>query len=295
VVVTKIVKVGMAGEALLQSITKYTNSQNAVREKDFTALGSDFKTWQRQMEDQHHVYLEVQRGGWDSRKAFQNQHPKMPQLHEYANAFDLIKVYGAGWLREAGTAFGRNAAFVPAGTIFRRIMSPEPNDTAFGLDDLYAAYQLQKAADEYKFGRRGPTSRRQTRFLFYMVVLDLLRGVLISANKPHQLKDLTNTLLTVFAPGNEAAATALLETAVKEVIDVYLNSGEEDSVFNEPAYVGRFNNDLNGFLKWDLLGKNEESTPHYSNLIAFTRRAMGRATAGQPSPRDIITKVLTSA
>lgn len=41
VVVTKIVKVGNEGEALLEAITRYTNSQNAIREKDF--FGADFR------------------------------------------------------------------------------------------------------------------------------------------------------------------------------------------------------------------------------------------------------------
>lgn len=70
-VVTKVIKVGSAGEDLLQAVTRYTNSQNAVREKDFVALTSDFRTWARQMADKYDVFLEVQRGGWDSQRATQ--------------------------------------------------------------------------------------------------------------------------------------------------------------------------------------------------------------------------------
>ncbi len=97
------------------------------------------------------------------------------------NAFDLLKVYGAGWLREAGTAFGRNSAFVPNGRVFKKIV--EQSDDPFGVDDLYAAYLLEKATDQYDFGRGSQKpSRRQTRFLFYTIVVDLLRDVMIRAN-----------------------------------------------------------------------------------------------------------------
>jgi len=106
-------------------LTRYTNSKNAVREKDFLALTSDFKTWARQMAERYGVYLEIQRGGWDSRRALQKQHPDLRQFSQMANAFDLLKVYGAGWLGEAGVAFGKNPPFLPNGAIglsIRRVL-----------------------------------------------------------------------------------------------------------------------------------------------------------------------------
>jgi hypothetical protein len=63
VVVIKIAKVGSTGEMLLQAITRFTNSQNAVREKDFLALTGDFRTWQAQLAHDHDLYFEIQRGG----------------------------------------------------------------------------------------------------------------------------------------------------------------------------------------------------------------------------------------
>ena len=66
VVVTKVVKVGVDGEYLLEQITRHTNTQNAIREKDFLALTTDFRNWAKAMENQYGVYLEIQRGGWGS-------------------------------------------------------------------------------------------------------------------------------------------------------------------------------------------------------------------------------------
>lgn len=292
VVVTKIVKVGTSGEALLQAITRYTNSQNAVREKDFLALTGDFRTWQRELANRYDLYLEIQRGGWDSQKALQNTNPRTKQFVSNANAADLIKVYGAGWLGEAGTAFGKNPPFLPDGSIFRRIVNGgEIDGGAFGVVDLHAAYLLQQATNAYGFGRGAEkSSRRQTRFLFYMVVLDLLKDILSRGSLPTDLRNVSRALSAVLR--NESAKAALLDQAV-EVVDSYFTQGADDSVFSEPAYVNSFNTDLNAFLKWEKLGKLDAETPRLRSALAINKSVMGRSTGGQLAPRQAILNVLT--
>jgi hypothetical protein len=289
VVVAKIVKVVTGSESLLQAITRYTNSQNAVSDKDFLTLESDFQRWARQMAERYQIFLEVQRGGWDSQRALQKQNPNLPQFKKAANAFDLLKVYGAGWLQEAGTAFGRNAAFVPGGSVFKRITVP--SDEPFGVDDLYAAYRLQDAADAYEFGRNSPKrSRRQTRYLYYLVVIDLLKEVLVRAGVEATPANYTRALLKLFAPGNEQAITTLLDTAA-EVIDSYLTEGTDDSIFLEPTY--RATNDLHSYLKGEQLGKTPEASPHLRSLIAGYRKAMSMG--GKASVREQISSVIQAA
>jgi hypothetical protein len=287
--VAKIVKVVAGSESLLQAITRYTNSQNAVSDKDFLTLESDFQRWARQMAERYQIFLEVQRGGWDSQRALQKQNPTLPQFKKSANAFDLLKVYGAGWLQEAGTAFGRNAAFVPGGNVFKRITAP--SDEPFGVDDLYAAYRLQEAAEGYEFGRNSPKrSRRQTRYLYYLVVIDLLKDVLVRAGVDATPAKYTHALLKLFAPGNEQAITTLLDTAA-EVIDAYLTEGTDDSVFLEPSY--RATNDLHSYLKGEQLGKTTESSPHLRSLIADYRKVMSMG--GMASVREQISAVIKAA
>jgi hypothetical protein len=291
VVVTKIVKVGNEGEKLLEAITRYTNTQNAIREKDFLALTSDFKTWARQMAEQHDVFMEIQRGGWDSRRALQKQKPDLHQFTKTANAFDLLKVYGAGWLGEAGVAFGKNPPFLPNGTIFKRIINEEGvvEGEPFGVEDLYAAYLLQIAADKYEFGRSAQQiSRRQTRFLYYMVALDLLREVLSRATMSTTHQSLSSSLVKLFRDGNEQARDALFDDAI-EVIDTYLTQGTDNSLFGEPAYKNTFNTDLNGYLKWEKLGKTEADSPRFRALLAVTKMFMGAKMGGQASRRELIT------
>ncbi len=154
-VVTKVANVGNDGETLLQAVTRYTNSQNAVRDKDFIALSGDFRSWHGQFADIYDVYLEIQRGGWDLQRALQRQRPTLRSFERHANATDLMKVYGAGWLGEAGTASGKNPPFLPNGSVFKRITAhdAEAGEPAFGAKDLYAAYLLQQAGQRMEFGR----------------------------------------------------------------------------------------------------------------------------------------------
>ena len=284
-VVTKIVKVGAAGDTLLQDITRYTNSQNAVREKDFLALTSDFKQIARQMAEQYGVFLETQRGGWDSQSAYQRQHPGTRQFTEHTNAFDLLKVYGAGWLGEPGTAYGRNAAFLPNGTVFKRIINTEDTLT---VDDFYAAFRVQKSADTYRFGRGAETARRQTRFLFYMILLDILKGIMSLANIPTMPKNTTTALLALYEAPSPDPILALTDTAI-EAVDEYMSSGSDESIFREPAFLNAFNNDLNGYLKWEKLGKDDSTSPMLKALLAICKQSMKR---GTPSPRDLILNVI---
>ena len=291
VVVAKIVKVGNSGEALLQAITRYTNSQNAVREKDFLALTIDFRDWQKELSDAYGIYLEIQRGGWDSQKALQNHNANTKTYIKHANAADLIKVYGAGWLREAGLAFGKNPPFLPDGSVFKRIVNGEADQKRpFGAVDLFAAYLLQQGANGYGFGRgTDKPSRRQSRFLFYLVTIDLLKDALSRGSYPTDLATLSDSLVIILQDDN--ARAALLEPSI-EVIDSYFTPGMEDTVFDEPAYANAFNTDLNAFLKWEKLGKAEDASPRLKSSLAITKKFMGSKVGGNPSQRSILISAL---
>lgn len=283
IVIIKIVKVGTGGDELLTETTRFTNSQNAVNDKDFLALESDFQKWSKSMASQYGVFLEIQRGGWDAQKAFQKQNPSTKQFSECGNAFDLLKVYGAGWLGEAGIAYGKNPPFAPGGSLFHKIV----NQDDFGLDDLYAAYQLHKAGARYKFGRSAEKSQRgQTRHLFYMMVIELLKDCFIAAGVPASNKNITKVLLQLFGSPDQSPVDALLDYAIS-ITDDYLTFGHEYCVFKEPTYTEK-NNDLNAFLKWDQVGKGNQSTPLLNNLLSQYKIAMKGGIGGQIKYRDMI-------
>jgi hypothetical protein len=264
VVVTKIVLVGAGGEDLLTETTRYTNSQNAVGEKDFIALEADFRTWAPAFNKEFGVFLEIQRGAWEARRAYQKQNPlAVPQYTQSANAFDLLKAYAAGWLVEPGIAFGKNPPFAPGGSLFNKIV----NETGFGIDSLFAAYQLQLLAGHYGFGR-GATkpSRGQTRYLFMMVVVGLVKDSLIQLGKNSERVDLVKAVRAL------ANANLLLHfgNAAVGVVDDYLVPGGEDTIYLEPEY--RKTNDLNAFLKSEKLGKTDDFSPNLRTQISLGKK-----------------------
>ena len=69
----------------------------------------------------------------DARKAYQKSHPNSRQFSRSANAFDLLKVYAAGWLREPGTANGARQD-IPSG--WRTFIRMTEGDESIGVDDL---------------------------------------------------------------------------------------------------------------------------------------------------------------
>ena len=290
IVVIKIVKVGIGGDELLTETTRFTNSQNAVSDKDFLALEGNFQKWSKGMASQYGVFLEIQRGGWDSQKAYQKQNPDSKQFFECGNAFDLLKIYGAAWLGEAGVAFGKNPPFAPGGSLFHKIVNQED----FGLDDLYAAFQLYKAGLRFKFGRSAEKQQRgQTRYLFYMLTVELLKDCFIAADRTATTKNITTAFMRLFKPENEAALNAILEYSIA-IADDYLTLGHEYCVFKEPKYLEK-GSDLNSFLKWDQLGRGNQSTPLLNNLLSQYKIAMKGGIGGQPKYRDMIRDIILAS
>ena len=260
-VVTKIVS---SDEAEIINITRFTNSQNSVREQDFIALQSGFQNWAAAMAaEEYGIFLEIQRGGIESRKSWEKQHPERQTYADYVNAFDLVKVYGAGWMGRPGLAFGKNAPFLPHGSVYERIVSRQDGETAFGAEDLYAAYKIKCAADNIGFGRNSThPSRRQSRFLFYYIVMRMLGNVALLTpqftNPPVSERDLTDAVLKLASPGAEDAFKVLCDAAIG-LLDQYLTLGSDNSAHNETSFRETHNGDLNGFLKAENLGRDAHS------------------------------------
>jgi hypothetical protein len=220
-------------------------------------------------------------------KAYQKQNPDTVQFTECINAFDLLKVYGAAWLGEAGISFGKNPPFAPGGSLFHKIVKQED----FGLDDLYAAFQLYKAGGRFKFGRGAEKQQRgQTRHLFYMLTVELLKDCFIAAGIPATNKNITKAFLKLCLPANEALLNTLLEYAI-QIADDYLTPDYEYSVFKEPKFSEK-GSDLNSFLKWEQLGKSNDATPLLNNSLAQYKIALKGGIGGQPKYRDMIKDII---
>ena len=272
-VVTKIVR---SDEAEITKITRFTNSQNSVREQDFIALHTGFQNWATGMASDYNIFLEIQRGGTEAHRAWEKQHPDAPKFDDYVNAFDLIKVYGAGWMGEPGRAFSKNAPFLPKGSVYERIVSRPEGSPPFGARDLYAAYRIKRVADSIGFGRNvSQPSRRQSRFLFYHVIMQMLGNVVLLTQELQQpgvsVNDLTEAVLRLSSEDTKEQFKLIADGAVA-LIDQYLVHGDENSAFSETSYMTIHNGNLNAFLKADNLGK-ENHSPKLRQSLAITNTA----------------------
>jgi len=285
IVIVKIVKVGSQNEVELTNITRFTNSQNSVSRQDFIALEGNFRTLASEMASTYQIYLEIHRGGWESQRMLQRHSLNEPQFTEHVNAFDMLKIYGAAWMAEPGIAFGKNPPFAPGGAIFKRIIDSQ----SFGIEEIYACYLLQKIANQIKFGRAADKpSRGQTRYLFYYVLTDLIKDILINNSKPHGLKELTEAVIKIFKVETETSNN-LINIALN-VIDNYLADGTQDSLFTEPEFIRT--KDLNNFLKWEKLGKGRDFTPKFEQLLFANKYLMGQSLSGQQSVRQQVSAIL---
>lgn len=297
-VVTKIVS---SDEAEILNITRYTNSQNSVREQDFLALNRGFQTMANDMAQEYNIFLEIQRGGIESRKAWEKQHPEANRFDAYVNAFDLIKVYGAGWLSVPGIAFGKNAPFLPKGSVYEQMVDRPDSEPAFGARDLYAAYKIKCAADSIGFGRQAKLlSRRQSRFLFYHIIMRTLHHVILLTpqfnNPPVTASVLTDAVLRLAKP-ESGEAFEMLQDAAIGLIDQYLTAGSEDpnSAHKEKSFLEIHNGDMNGFMKAEKLGTDSHS-PLLVQLIAQHNQGFSsirlKDREGRPTQREFVADAL---
>lgn len=264
VVVTKIVVVGDEGEGLLTETTRYTNSQNAVSEKDFISLEANFRNWASAFNTRYGVFLEIQRGAWDARRAWQKQNPlAQPQYESSAYAFDLLKIFVAGWLSEPGAALGSNAPFAPGGVWFKKVNDlPE-----FGIEAMYAAYLLQNLAEQYHFGRSAEKqSRALTRFLFYMISVDLLRNFLLMQDMDNSNSEISKAIIKL----SDSDLLEEIGTTAITLIDDYFRQGGDDCLFDEPGF--KKTQEIRPFLMSDKLAKDDLYSPGLKAQLNYARR-----------------------
>src|ERR1700749_3854807 len=236
------------------------------------------------MAKKYNVYLEIQRGGWESEKAKQKTtlHPK--SYDGWVNAFDLLKIFGAAWLYEPGLAYGKNPPFAPGGSIFKRITESD----YFGVQELYASYLLHKLTKELNFGRGTdfPT-RGQTRYLFSFVFMHLLKDVMVYAGMTTEANDLSRAVIKVLQDAQSEAAKNLYNSGL-QVVDGYMTTGMENSISTEPKYTG----DSNAFLKDVKLGKSDDFSPKLINLIALQKQVWLLPMGNMPAMSEAIVETI---
>ena len=174
----------------------------------------------------------------------------------------------------------------------RTDVSQQDVEIRSGARDLYAAYKIKCAADSIGFGRiaaRQRPSRGSSRFLFYYVVIEMLRDVI---RRTRQVADVPENLLTdavhkLTVPESEEAFGSLCDAAV-EAVDEYLKEGSENCAYDEPVFSGNLSN----FLKSEQLGRNDQFAPLMRSLSATHNTLFGRGARGSISPREQVAQVI---
>ncbi len=233
----KIVKTGQKQKGILSDITRYTNSQNAISVKDFTALDDNVQSWKGDFEKKYGIFLEIQRGAWEAQKTLVRTRTIQKKYDDYENVFDLIKVYAAGMLELPGLAYEKNDPFAPGGYVFEKITSALGNPVELITPDkLYAAHLLKTAANDVGFGRRSQQlSRKQSRFLFYYSVIGILKRTFKFINIKQDSDMITKVLINL--KQNFPDAFNELISRGTNLIDEYLTQPDttEDEYTDETA------------------------------------------------------------
>jgi hypothetical protein len=172
------------------------------------------------------------------------------------------------------------------------MMARGEGEPAFGGQDLYAAFLLRESGKSRGFGRGGAVARKQTKFLYYFIFINLLRDALEKEGRSAKPANLSEAVISLLEPMTDAGAT--LEELAAGVVDGYFAESDENSVHKEPEYIGRLNSDLNAFLKWSKFGRALDETPRLQIKLNFQKQFMGMTGPGGTTARKLIVAATSS-
>ena len=120
------------------------------------------------------------------------------------------------------------------------------------------------------------------------MLINLLRDVLQKEQLPSGLADITEAVIHLLKNQNDAGT--LLEEMAAALIDNYLTESDENSVFHEVKFrdPNGLNFDLNGFLKWEQLGRSLEQTACLQAQLFFQKQFMGMGQSGGRTARKTL-------
>ncbi|MEN9612625.1 MAG: hypothetical protein RLZZ628_3439 [Bacteroidota bacterium] len=290
IAMVKIVKT--TDEKLVENITRYTNKQNAISDSDFLSLESYFVQLKAEMAEKYQLFLEIQRGSWEVQLTRQKNNPTLKPFFArdaHAYAFELIKVYGAAWCGKVAEANVGYHSFNPGEPIYRDIVHSEEH--SFGVDDLFVCFHLLKQIDrdEYaQFFKDYKRRKTETKFIFYRVVIELLRPLLQDLKLDVERREvITQSLKRLII---DSTTFKLLIDNAFSVMNEYLNPNEPDSYIHEVDMAKL--NDFSKYIRDTRLLKDRDYSKNIFSCISSQRKAMSRARAGEISDTTKIKNVL---
>ena len=158
------------------NITKYRNSQNAVRGKDLVSLMDFHKSIKSQMENLHYFY-EIQAGSFDSKTKSQQSefvgdrlyNRYLPDNHKKVIvAKDAIQAFVAGIEQRPTEAYSSPAQFLPRGSKYDEVFNEKLKDDYRLLLCPYLVKEYAKKVLSY--GKKGGHKTKRYATLFFVGV-----------------------------------------------------------------------------------------------------------------------------
>jgi len=165
-----------ADELDQNNITKYRNSQNAVRGKDLVSLMDFHKSIKSQMENLRYFY-EIQAGSFDTRTKSQQSefvgdliyNKYLPENHKKVIvAKDAIQVLVAGIEQRPTEAYSSPAQFLPRGSKYDEVFNEKLKDDYRLL--LYPYLVKEHAKKVLSYGKKGGHKTKRYATLFFVAV-----------------------------------------------------------------------------------------------------------------------------
>lgn len=165
-----------ADELDQNNITKYRNSQNAVRGKDLVSLMDFHKSIKSQMENFGYFY-EIQAGSFDSKAKSQQSefigdstyNKYLPDNHKKVIvAKDAIQAFVAGIEQRPTESYSSPAQFLPRGSKYDEVFNEKLKDDCRLL--LYPYVVKEYAKKTLNYGKKGGHKTKRYATLFFVAV-----------------------------------------------------------------------------------------------------------------------------
>lgn len=165
-----------ADETDQNNITKYRNSQNAVRGKDLVSLMDFHKSIKSQMENIRYFY-EIQAGSFDSKtKSHQSEFVGDPIYNKYLPenhkkvivGKDAIQAFVAGIEQRPTESYSSPAQFLPRGSKYDEVFDEKLRDDYRLL--LYPYLVKEYAKKTLNYGKKGGHKTKRYATLFFVAV-----------------------------------------------------------------------------------------------------------------------------
>ncbi|MDF2606279.1 MAG: hypothetical protein K0S34_469 [Bacillales bacterium] len=226
-------------KALRDNITKYTNSQNAVKGLDFYAL-DEFQRDLRNRLETYGYYYEIQRGAFITETAVKQKSYKGHKDYNYLldsvnskkyclPAKEVIQAFTAGINLRPNIAYGRANELTPFGSEWDKIVNDETK--MMPLENFLFPFLLSKYAKENLGYKPGADDFRKnsiflflsTYYLFLTSIINKIKGT--NFEEPSDIKNI-NVIVDIFRNSS-------LNIEIMEFTDDILSSFFEDSTIED--------------------------------------------------------------